>query len=45
MELVSYGVDKKFINFQSGNVKVRDRLGVVGIDERIILKWILKNMM
>jgi hypothetical protein len=29
--------------FQSGNLKGRDLLENLGIDERIILRWVLRN--
>jgi len=30
-------------SFKLGNLKARDQLVKLGVDERIILKWILKN--
>jgi hypothetical protein len=32
------------IIFQLGNLKGRDRLGLIDVYERIILKWLLKVM-
>jgi hypothetical protein len=32
-----------YIWFRWGNLMERDHLGDLGIDERIILKWIFKN--
>jgi hypothetical protein len=29
--------------FKSENLKGRDHLGDLGVDERIILEWVLKN--
>jgi hypothetical protein len=35
--------DKKCIQFISGNLKGRDHFGNLGIDWRIILRWILNK--
>jgi hypothetical protein len=37
-----YGRDEKCIQIFSGDVEEGDHLGYLGIDGRIILKWILK---
>ena len=38
-----YGRNEKYVcGFGGGNLKERDHLNALGIDGRIILKWILK---
>jgi hypothetical protein len=39
-----WGEEEEYTGFEWGNLRIRDHLGDIGVDGRIILRWIFRKL-